>query len=140
MSIHLLVRLATTGAEYSRRQKRMGRGGAERWGSEQAGSLKLTCKENHKGCSQALSELCNGPVLWRVSVDPLHMPLTRSTLSPPFPPTTHPPGLHLFRWLVQKTKKESSSIDNIIFHGTHSFSNLQVNYYLEFHADLTVCT
>lgn len=59
---------------------------------EQAGSLELTCKGNHEGWRAAglfpssVTGLSSG-----VSVDPLHVPQTSSTSSPPFSPTRAPP-------------------------------------------------
>lgn len=57
--------------------------------SEHAGSLELTCKGNHEGWRAAgLSLSCVTGSSSRVSVDPLHVPLTSSTSSPP----SLPPG------------------------------------------------
>lgn len=77
---------ALTGAEQSGALDGLRRGGQAGYG-EHAGSLELTCEGNHEGWRAAgLFPGCITGLSSGVSVDPLHVPLTSSTSSPPFPP------------------------------------------------------
>lgn len=88
MSVCLPACLVTTRTLQSRARYSTEAGRVWKWTdrSEHAGSLKLTCEENHKGWRDAgLFASCATVSSLGVGVDPLHVPLTSSGSFPPFP-------------------------------------------------------